>query len=159
MDNTITLVAGWPEQDRTVYGLVYWYPIEDPIPGIVPTPAATLPESIVREATLPAGYAEALDAGVAAFELVRLLGPPGEPEGSYVQRFWADYHHRYAAFRNAYTKRGGAKQVVAPRPTPTDTPNRTCEICGSSLDGLRANARTCSNACRQKAHRERKKAA
>ena len=155
MDTRITLVAGWPEQQSTVYGLIYWYPIEDPIPGVVPTPAATLPESIVREATLPAGYAVALDAGEAAFELVRLLGPPGEPEGSYVQRFWADYHHRYAAFRNAYTKRGGVKRAVTPLPTPTHTPTRACEVCGSSLDGLRANARTCSNSCRQKAYRRK----
>ena len=156
MDTRITLVAGWPGKQGTVYGLIYWYPIADPIPGIVPTPAATLPEEICREATLPAGYAEALDAGVAAFELVRLLGPPGEPEGSYVQKFWADYHHRYAAFRNA-TNRGGVKRAVAPQPTPTATPipARTCEVCGSSLDGLRANARTCSNACRQKAYRQK----
>ena len=161
MDTRITLVAGWPERDHMVYGLVFWFPIENPIPGIVPTPAATLPESIVREATLPVGYVEALDAGVAAFELVRLLGPPGEPEGSYVARFWDDYHRRYAAFRNAYKERGGVKRAVAPLPThiPTHTPSRTCEVCGGSLDGLRANARTCSNACRQKAHRERKKAA
>ena len=33
---------------------------------------ATLPEEICREATLPAGYVEALDAGEGAFELVRL---------------------------------------------------------------------------------------
>ncbi len=155
MDTRITLVAGWPEQESTVYGLIYWYPIESPFPGIVPTPAATLPESIVREANLPVGYVEALDVGVAAFELVRLLGPPGEPEGSYVARFWDDYHRRYAAFRNAYEERGGVKQVVAPRPTPTDTPNRTCEVCGSSLDRLRVNARTSSNSCRQKAYRRK----
>ncbi len=55
MDTAITLVAGWPYRDRTVYGLVYWYPIENPIPGIVPTPGATLPESIVHEAKLPEG--------------------------------------------------------------------------------------------------------
>ena len=162
MDTRITLVAGWPEQQGTVYGLIYWYPIESPIPGIVPTPAATLPESIVHEATLPVGYAEALDAGVAAFELVRLLGPPGEPEGSYVSRFWDDYYWRYAAFRNAYTKRGGVKRAVTPTHTPTPiiptgtpTPARTCEVCGSSLDRLRADARTCSNSCRQKVYRRK----
>ncbi len=153
MDIRITLVAGWPEQQGTVYGLIYWYPIESPIPGIVPTPAATLPESIVREATLPEGYAEALDAGVAAFELVRLLGPPGEPEGSYVARFWDDYHQRYAVFRNAYTNRGGVKRAVSPTHTPT--PARPCEVCGSSLDRLRVNARTSSNSCRQKAYRRK----
>ncbi len=158
MDARITLVAGWPEKQGTVYGLIYWYPIEDPIPGIVPTPAATLPEEICREAKLPEGYAAALDAGESAFELVRLLGPPGEPEGSYVQRFWADYHHRYAAFRNA-TSRGGVKRAVTPNPTHAPTPTRPCEVCGSSIDALRANARTCSPACRQKAFRERKKAA
>ncbi len=80
MDTTITLVAGWPQRDRTVYGLVYWYPIEDPIPSAVPTPAVTLPEWIVREAKLPAGYVEALDAGEVAFELVRLEGPLGESD-------------------------------------------------------------------------------
>ena len=159
MDNTITLVAGWPEQDRTVYGLIYWYPIESPIPGIVPTPAATLPEEIVREAKLPTGYAEALDAGEVAFELVQLEGPPGEPEGSYVARFWDDYHQRYALFRSAYKERGGVKQVVAPQPTPTPPPGRTCDACGGSLHGFRADARTCSPACRQKVHRQRKKAA
>ncbi len=162
MDTRITLVAGWPEKQGTVYGLIYWYPIEDPIPGIVPTPAATLPEEIVREAKLPVGYAEALDAGEVAFELARLTGPPGEPEPAYVARFWDDYHHRYAAFRNA-TNRGGVKRAVTPNPTHIPThapaPARTCEVCGGSLDGLRANARTCSNACRQKAHHERKKAA
>ena len=162
MNGQITLINGLREQQGTTYRLIYWYPIADPIPGIVPTPAATLPESIVREDILPVGYAEALDAGEAAFELVRLLGPPGEPEGSYVQRFWADYHHRYAAFRNA-TNRGGVKRAVTPNPTHIPThapaPARTCEVCGGSLDRLRANARTCSNRCRQKAHRERKKAA
>ncbi len=157
MDTRITLVAGWPEKQGTVYGLIYWYPIEDPIPGVVPTPAATLPEEICREAKLPAGYVEALDVGVAAFELVRLLGPPGEPEGSYVARFWDDYHQRYAAFRNAYENRRRANRLAAPRPTPT--PDRTCEVCDSSLKSFRADARTCSSACRQQAYRERKDAA
>ena len=159
MNGTITLINGLREQQRTTYRLIYWYPIKGAIPGIVPTPAATLPEEICREAKLPAGYAEALDAGVAAFELVRLLGPPGEPEGSYVARFWDDYSRRYAAFRNAYKERGGVKRAVTPLPTPTDTPTgtptRRCEVCGSSIDGLRANARTCSNSCRQKAYRRK----
>ena len=161
MHGQITLINGLREPQSTTYRLIYWYPIEDPIPGIVPTPSSTLLESIVREDTLPVGYAEALDAGEVAFELVQLGGPPGESEGSYVQRFWADYHQRYAAFRNASTNRGGVKRAVTPLPTPTHTPipTRTCGVCGSSLDGLRANAITCSNACRQKAHRERKKAA
>ncbi len=157
MDTTITLIAGWPHEDRTVYGLIYWYPIEDPIPGVVPTPAATLPEWIVREAKLPAGYVEVLNAGKVAFELVRLEGPPGEPEAAYAARFWDDYHRRYAAFRNAYENRRRAMRLAAPRPTPT--PDRTCEVCGRSLKRLRADARTCSNACRQRAYRERKDAA
>ncbi len=157
MDIAITLVAGWPHGDRTVYGLVYWYPIEDPIPGAVPTPAATLPEWIVREAKLPAGYVEALDAGEVAFELARLEGPLGEPEAAYVARFWDDYHRRYAAFRNAYENRRRAKRLPAPQPTPT--PDRTCEVCDSSLNGFRADARTCSSACRQQAYRWRKDAA
>ncbi len=156
MDTTITLVAGWPQRDRTVYGLVYWYRIEDSIPGAVSTPAATLPEWIVREANLPAGYAEALDAGQVAFELVRLEGPLGEPESAYVARFWDDYHRRYAAFRNAYEKRRHANRLPAPRPTPT--PDRTCEVCDSSLKSFRADARTCSNACRQWLYRQRKAA-
>ena len=155
MDTRITLVAGWPEKQGTVYGLIYWYPIESPIPGIVPTPAATLPEEICREAKLPDGYAEALNAGELVFELLRLVGPLGEPERSYVARFWDDYHRRYAAFRNAYTNRGGTKRAVTPLPTPTGTPTRACEVCGGSLDGLRANARTCSNSCRQKAYRRK----
>ena len=161
MNDEITLVRGWPEQQGTVYGLIYWYPIEDPILGIVPTPAATLPEEICREAKLPEGYAAALDAGEAAFELVRLLGPPGEPEGSYVNRFWADYHQRYTVFRNTYDERRSPKRVAPPQPTPTHTPApaRACEVCGGSLHGFRADARTCSNACRQKAHRQRKNAA
>ena len=161
MDPKITLVAGWPEQERTVYGLVYWYPIESPIPGIVPTPAATLPEEIVREAELPVGYAEALDAGEVAFELAKLMGPLGELESAYVARFWNDYNRRYAAFRNAYQERGGVKRAVAPMPTPTaaQTPTRACEVCNGSLDGYQANARMCSNACRQRAHRQRKRAA
>ncbi len=157
MDTTITLVAGWPQRDRTVYGLVYWYRIEDPILGVVPTPTATLPEWIVREATLPAGYVEALNAGTVAFELVRLEGPLGEPEAAYVARFWDDYHRRYAAFRNAYEDKGRAKRLPARRPTPTS--DRTCEVCDGSLNGFRADARTCSSACRQKAYRERKDAA
>ncbi len=157
MDTTITLVGGWPQRDRTVYGLVYWYRIEEPIPGAAPMPTATLPEWIVREAKLPGGYVEALNAGTVAFELVRLEGPPGEPEAAYVARFWDDYHRRYAAFRNAYKNRRRAKRLPARRPTPT--PDRTCEVCDSSLDGFRADARTCSSACRQKAYRERKYAA
>ncbi len=157
MKTTISLVAGWPHRDRTVYGLVYWYRIEDPIPGVAPTPVATLPEWIVREAKLPAGYVEALDAGEVAFELVRIEGPPGEPEAAYVARFWDDYHRRYAAFRNAYEKRRRANRLPARRPTPT--PVRTCEVCDSSLNGVRADARTCCNRCRQKAYRERKDAA
>lgn len=35
---------------------------------------------------------------------------------------------------------------------------RTCEACGKSLSGKRRNAKTCSNACRQAAHRERQEA-
>ncbi len=157
MDTTITLVAGWPQRDRTVYGLINWNPIDDSNPGVAQTPAATLPERIVREAKLPAGYVEPLDAGKVAFELVRLEGPPGEPEAAYVARFWDDYHRRYAAFRNAYEKRRHAKRLPARRPTPT--PDRTCEVCDSSLNGFRADARTCSSACRQKAYRERRDAA
>ncbi len=157
MDTTITLVAGWPHRDGTAYGLVYWYRIENPISGVVPTPAATLPERIVREAKLPAGYVEVLNAGEVAFELVRLEGPRGEPEAAYAARFWDDYHRRYAAFRNAYENRRRANRLAAPRPTPT--PDRTCDVCGASLKGLRADARACSNACRQMAYRERKTAA
>ncbi len=157
MDTTITLVAGWPHRDRTIYNLIYWYPIEDAIAGAVPTPAVTLPEWIVREAKLPAGYVEALDAGKVAFELVRLEGQGGEPEAAYVARFWDDYHRRYAAFRNAYENRRRANRLAAPRPTPT--PDRTCEVCDSSLNGFRADARTCSSACRQQAYRWRKDAA
>ncbi len=156
MKTTISLVAGWPHRDRTVYGLVYWYPIENPIPGAVPTPAVTLPEWIVREAKLPAGYVEALDAGKVAFELVRLEGPLGEPEAAYVARFLDDYHRRYAAFCNAYKNRRSAKRLPAPRPTPTS--DRTCEVCDSSLKSFRADARTCSNACRQWLYRKRKAA-
>ena len=117
----------------------------------------TLPEWIVREAKLPAGYVEVLNAGKVAFELARLEGPLGEPEAAYVARFWDDYHRRYAAFRNAYQKRRRAKRLPACRPTPT--PDRTCEVCDGSLDGLRADARTCSSACRQQAYRWRKDAA
>lgn len=103
------------------------------------------------------GDAFADHAGEVAFELVRLEGPPGEPEAAYEAWFWDDYHRRYAAFRNAYQKRRHAKRLPAPRPAPT--PDRTCEVCDSSLKSFRADARTCSNACRQQAYRERKDAA
>ena len=161
MDPKITLVRGLPEQDRTVYHLIYWYPVESPISGVAPTPAATLPEEIVRETKLPAGYAEALNAGEVAFELAKLTGPLGEPESAYVARFFADYNRRYTAFHSAYEEKRNAKRAVAPIATPTTahTPTRTCEVCNGLLDGYRANARVCSNACRQKAHRQRKKAA
>ncbi len=98
-----------------------------------------------------------MDAGKVAFELARLEGPLEEREAAYVARFWDDYHRRYAAFRNAYEKRRRANRLPAPRPTPT--PDRTCEVCDGSLNGFRADARTCSSACRQQAYRWRKDAA
>jgi hypothetical protein len=36
--------------------------------------------------------------------------------------------------------------------------SRLCTVCDRPLDGKYANAKTCENACRQKAYRERKKA-
>ena len=35
--------------------------------------------------------------------------------------------------------------------------NRTCEICGEEFTATRSDAKTCSPACRQKAHRRRSK--
>ncbi len=35
--------------------------------------------------------------------------------------------------------------------------DRFCEVCGSCIDHLREDARTCSPPCRQKAYRRRKK--
>ena len=157
MKPSATRVAFWPEGDVIAYGLIHWYSIEDPIPAFVPTPSGRLPEWIRQQVDLARDLLDALDAGTLAFELVRVEGLPGEPEAATVARFRQSYHRGYAAFRDAYENRRRATRLAEPRPT--RPPDRTCEVCSGSLHGFRADARTCCNRCRQKAYRERKRAA
>jgi hypothetical protein len=67
-------------------------------------------------------------------------------------------HQRGPSRERGPTRRRRTARTLASRDGPDEPEPRACEVCGESLDGHYANAKTCKGACRQKLYRQRKKA-
>ena len=140
-------------------GLIYWIAIPEPVQvdgrNAVPTPASEMPERALRFA--PRELLEALHRGTLAYELGKLVRHPQEPENHFGRRVQTEHTARSLAFLARYRDRWGS--AVDSPGQPQGAAERRCETCGGPLVGRRWDTHYCSNACRQKAYRERRRAA
>ena len=150
------LLAAWDSPEGVVRQFVYQFLVESPIRvdgrTVVPTPSSSLPE-LALQIQLPTGLIEALDNGTKAFVISSVTKHPEDTEGDFRSRLWRDYDAKRAAFLRDYRAYWVPEQRVVLPVT------RSCLVCEGALEGLRADAEYCSNACRQWAYRERQRAA